>query len=134
MFFNVIHLEILSFFIYYLFMNLLNIKNRYSFNTLSLFGYLNTILFVLYLAVFLTSTDYSWFYIVIVFNILMYTFSVGYLLTIATYIYEELHENFRIKNEKFLSNKFIIFLQIIGSLLSLTQLTIFTFLIIHLFI
>lgn len=134
MFFNVIHLEILSFFIYYLFMNLLNIKNRYSFNTLSLFGYLNTILFVLYLAVFLTSTDYSWFYIVIVFNILMYTFSVGYLLTIATYIYEELHENFRIKNEKFLSNKFIIFLQIIGSLLSLTQLTIFTFLIIRLFI
>ena len=134
MFFNVIHHEILSFFIYYLFMNLLNIKNRYSFNTLSLFGYLNTILFVLYLAVFLTSTDYSWFYIVIVFNILMYTFSVGYLLTIATYIYEELHENFRIKNEKFLSNKFIIFLQIIGSLLSLTQLTIFTFLIIHLFI
>ena len=134
MFFNVIHLEILSFFIYYLFMNLLNIKNRYSFNTLSLFGYLNTILFVLYLAVFLTSTDYSWFYIVIVFNILMYTFSLGYLLTIFTYIYEELHENFRIKNEKFLSNKFIIFLQIIGSLLSLTQLTIFTFLIIRLFI
>lgn len=115
-------------------MNLLNIKNRYSFNTLSLFGYLNTILFVLYLAVFLTSTDYSWFYIVIVFNILMYTFSVGYLLTIATYIYEELHENFRIKNEKFLSNKFIFILQIIGSLLSLTQLTIFSFLIIRLFI
>ena len=134
MFFNVIHLEILSFFIYYLFMNLLNIKNRYSFNTLSLFGYLNTILFVLYLAVFLTSTDYSWFYIVIVFNILMYTFSLGYLLTIFTYIYEELHENFRIKNENFLSNKFIFFLQIIGSLLSLTQLTIFTFLIIRLFI
>ena len=134
MFFNVIHLEILSFFIYYLFMNLLNIKNRYSFNTLSLFGYLNTILFVLYLAVFLTSTDYSWFYIVIVFNILMYTFSLGYLLTIFTYIYEELHENFRIKNENFLSNKFIFILQIIGSLLSLTQLTIFTFLIIRLFI
>ena len=134
MFFNLIHLEILSFFIYHLFMNLLNIKNRYSFNTLSLFGYLNTILFVLYLAVFLTSTDYSWFYIVIVFNILMYTFSVGYLLTIATYIYEELHENFRIKNEKFLSNKFIFILQIIGSLLSLTQLTIFSFLIIRLFI
>ena len=134
MFFNIIHLEILSFFIYYLFMNLLNIKNRYSFNTLSLFGYLNTILFVLYLAVFLTSTDYSWFYIVIVFNILMYTFSLGYLLTIFTYIYEELHENFRIKNENFLSNKFIFFLQIIGSLLSLTQLTIFTFLIIRLFI
>ena len=134
MFFNVIHLEILSFFIYYLFMNLLNIKNRYSFNTLSLFGYLNTILFVLYLAVFLTSTDYSWFYIVIVFNILMYTFSLGYLLTIFTYIYEELHENFRIKNENFLSNKFIFFLQIIGSLLSLIQLTIFTFLIIRLFI
>ena len=115
-------------------MNLLNVKNRYSFNTLSLFGYLNTILFVLYLAVFLTSTDYSWFYIVIVFNILMYTFSLGYLLTIFTYIYEELHENFRIKNEKFLSNKFIFFLQIIGALLSLTQLTIFTFLIIRLFI
>lgn len=134
MFFNVIHLEILSFFIYHLFMNLLNIKNRYSFNTLSLFGYLNTILFVLYLAVFLTSTDYSWFYIVIVFNILMYTFSLGYLLTIFTYIYEELHENFRIKNENFLSNKFIFFLQIIGALLSLTQLTIFTFLIIRLFI
>lgn len=134
MFFNVTHLEILSFFIYYLSMNLLNIKNRYSFNTLSLFGYLNTILFVLYLAVFLTSTNYSWFYIVIVFNILMFTFSVGYLLTIATYIYEEPNENFRIKNEKFLSNKFIFFLQIIGSLLSLTQLTIFTFLIIRLFI
>ena len=40
-----------------------------------------------------------------------------------TYIYEEPNENFRIKNEKFLSNKFIFILQIIGVLLNLIPLT-----------
>lgn len=116
-------------------MNLSNIKNRYSFNILSLFGYINSILIFAALLIFdLTTFESGWIYSITLFCFLIFTLPVGYILTIFTYIYEEPNENFRIKNENFLSNKFIIFLQIIGSLLSLTQLTIFTFLIIRLFI
>lgn len=116
-------------------MNLSNIKNRYSFNLLSLFGCINAILtFTAFLITHLMPFKDAWVYLFTLFCIFVFTLPVGYLLTIFTYIYEEPNENFRIKNEKFLSNKFIFFLQIIGALLSLTQLTIFTFLIIRLFI
>ena len=107
MFFNVIHLEILSFFIYYLFMNLSNIRNRYSFNALSLFGGINAILtFTAFLITHLMPFKDAWVYLFTLFCIFVFTLPVGYLLTIFTYIYEEPNENFRIKNEKFLSNKF----------------------------
>ncbi len=116
-------------------MNLLNIKNRYSFNTLSLFGYINAILtFVAVLILDLTTFESGWIYSITLFCILIFTLPVGYILTIFTYIYEEPNENFRIKNEKFLSNKFIFILQIIGSLLSIAILTILIFLIIRHFI
>ena len=133
-FFNIIHLEILSFFIYYLSMNLLNVKNRYSFNILSLFGYINAILvFVALVLLSLRTFEFGW-HSITLFCILIFTLPVGYILTIFTYIYEELHENFRIKNEKFLSNKFIFIIQIIGALLSLALLIIFMFLIIRLYL
>lgn len=113
-------------------MTLSNIKNHYSFNLLSLFGYLNTILLVLWLTTFFTYMEYNWFYLVIVFYILMTTLSVENLLAIFSYIYECSNENFRIKNEKFLSNKLIHIFQIIGFLLNLVLLTIFISLIIFL--
>ena len=116
-------------------MNLSNIKNRYSFNLLSLFGCINAILtFTAFLITHLMPFKDACVYLFTLFCIFVFTLSVGYLLTIFTYIYENTNENFRIKNEKFLSNKFIFILQIIGVLLNLTQLTIFTFLIIRLFI
>ena len=48
---------------------------------------------------------------------------IGIFLSTYIYIYEHINENFRIKNEKFLSNKFIFFLQIIGVFLNLIPLT-----------
>ena len=127
MFFNIVHLEILSFFIYYHFMNLSNIKNRYSFNLLSLFGCINAILtFTAFLITHLMPFKDAWVYLFTLFCIFVFTLPVGYLLTIFTYIYEEPNKNFRIKNEKFLSNKFIFILQIMGVFLNLIPLALMT--------
>ena len=123
MFFNLIHLEILSFFIYYHFMNLSNIRNRYSFNALSLFGYIDTILLILCFIIFLKYMDYGWMLFGGLFCSVIVITIIGIFLSTYIYIYEHINENFRIKNEKFLSNKFIFFLQIIGVFLNLIPLT-----------
>ena len=108
-------------------MNLKEIRNRYSFNALSLFGCINAILtFTAFLITHLMPFKDAWVYLFTLFCIFVFTLPVGYLLTIFTYIYENTNENFRIKNEKFLSNKFIFFLQIMGVFLNLIPLALMT--------
>lgn len=48
---------------------------------------------------------------------------IGIFLSTYIYVYEHINENFRIKNEKILSNKFIFILQIMGVFLNLIPLT-----------
>lgn len=51
---------------------------------------------------------------------------IGIFLSTYIYIYEHINENFRIKNEKILSNKFIFILQIMGVFLNLIPLALMT--------
>ena len=104
-------------------MNLKNIRNRYSFNALSLFGYIDTILLILCFIIFLKYMDYGWMLFGGLFCSVIVITIIGIFLSTYIYIYEHINENFRIKNEKFLSNKFIFILQIIGVLLNLIPLT-----------
>lgn len=112
-------------------MKLKDLRNHYSINILSLFGYINATLMSLTIH-FATSTQHKWH--PTIFYIFISSLLISYLFSALTYIYECSNKNFRIKNEKFLSNKLILIIQIIGVLFSLVILYIFIFVISHLLV
>lgn len=107
-------------------MNLKNIRNRYSFNALSLFGYIDTILLILCFIIFFKYMDYGWMLFGGLFFSVIAITIIGIFLSTYIYVYEHINENFRIKNEKILSNKFIFILQIMGVFLNLIPLALMT--------
>lgn len=107
-------------------MNLKNIRNRYSLNALSLFGYIDTILLILCFIIFLKYMDYGWMLFGGLFCSVIAITIIGIFLSTYVYIYEYINENFRIKNEKILSNKYIFIIQILGVSLNLIPLTLMT--------